>query len=273
MPDYITHQREIRALKQELADLLLEQHELEFHARKNIEAEYMVKIGALEYKAFELQCKVLRLTRKYDLISKAAASREFIVMSEIDERLVGEFSAQNEKLSESMNRVNDALEYWFSGNMSREGAPELRRLYAVLLKKLHPDLNSVQNGKIAALFSRTVDAYRNAALEELRGIGAAVEERKELTDAPAGSMDNLIKTKERLRERIGALRKNIGEIKNSYPCNQKELLDDDKKLRERTGALIGQITEYRKTCDDLEKRQAELLGKSVWIGGRAERRP
>jgi hypothetical protein len=264
-PEYEKHQREIRALKQELAALLLEQHELEFHARKNIEAEYMAKIGSLEYKAFEFRCKVLRLTRKYEVVAKAVESGELIELSQIEARLVGEFSGENEKLSESIGRVNAALERRFSGSMlSEAAAAELRQLYSVLIKKLHPDMNPVQNENVAKLFSRAIEAYRNADIDALRAVSLLAEDRKELMDAPVGSMDNLLNTKEKLRDMIGALRKTIGEIKNSYPCNQKELLDDDERVRERAGAIISAITEYRKTCDALEKRLAELLGKSVW---------
>jgi hypothetical protein len=265
-PEYEKHQRTIRALKQDLAALFLEQHELEFHTRKNTEAEYMFKIGSLEYKAFELNCKVLRLKRKHEMISAAVKSRELIELSNIDAQLVTEFNAQNEKLSESIGRVNAALEHRFSGNMpSEEAAAELRQLYAVLLKKLHPDLHPVQNEKIAKLFSAAIEAYKNADLPALRAISVMAEDRKELMDTPVGSMDNLLNTEEWLQGMIGALRKTIGTIKNTYPCNQKELLDDEDRLRERIGAIINRITEYRKTCDDLEQRIAELLGKSVWI--------
>jgi hypothetical protein len=263
MPDYEKHQREIRALKQELADLLLEQHELEFHARKTIEAEYMEKIGSLEYKAQELRCKVLRLRRKYELIAKAADSLELIELSGIDIQLIREFSEENEKLSESMGRMNAALGR--RGALSGEEAAELRRLYGSLLKKLHPDLNPVHNEAAETLFSHAVRAYRNAALEELRGIGAAAEGRKELMDAPAGSLDRLLTTKETLRKRIEAARKSIGELKNSYPCNKKDILEDDAKLGEITAALLGRIGELRKICGGLEKRIAELLGRSAWI--------
>jgi hypothetical protein len=64
---------------------------------------------------------------------------------------------------------------------------------------------------------------------------------------------------------IGTLRETVGAIKNSWPCNRKDLLEDEERLRERAGAVIDRITEYRKTCGDLEKRLAELLGRSVWI--------
>jgi hypothetical protein len=263
MPDYENHQREIRALKQELAALLLEQHEAEFHARKNIEAEYMEKIGSLEYKALEMRCKALRLGRKYELIAEAVDSLELVELSHIDLRLLREFSAHNEKLSELMGRMNAALSR--RGVLSGAETAELRQLYGTLLKKLHPDLHPVQNEAIASLFADVIRAYKNAALDELRDLYAAAEGRKELMDAPVGSMDRLLKTEERLRDQIGALQKSIKVLKNSYPCNIQNLLDDETKLRERTATLIGRITELRKTCENLEKRIAELLGRSVWI--------
>jgi hypothetical protein len=264
-PEYEKHQLEIRGLKQDLAALILEQHELEFHARKNIEAEYMFKIGSLEYKAFELNCKVLRLRRKYELISAAVRSGDLIELSPIDAQLVTEFNKQNEKLSESISRVNAALEHRFSGNMlSEAAAAELRSLYAVLLTKLHPDLHPVRNEETAKLFSAAIEAYRNANLSALKAISVSVEGRKELMDASVGSMDNLLNTKAALQDMIGAMRKTIGAIKSSYPCNQKELLEDDVRVRERAGAIITRITAYRKICNDLERRLAELLGRSVW---------
>jgi hypothetical protein len=263
MPDYEKHQQVIRALKQDLAALLLEQHELEFHERKNIEAEYMTKIGSLEYKAFEFQCKAERLRRKYELIEEAVDSRELIELSRIDPQLLREFSAHNEKLSESIGSMNAAFRS--RSAMSGGEAAELRRLYSALLKKLHPDLNPVQNETTETLLSSAVNAYRNAALDELRDLCVAAGGRKELMNAPVGSMDKLLKTEARLREQVVFLRKSIGDLKNSYPWNTRELLDDEAKLRERTAALTARIAEFRKTCDDLEKRMAGLLGRSAWI--------
>jgi hypothetical protein len=263
MPDYEKHQREIRALKQDLAALLLEQHELEFHKCKAIEAEYMARIGSLEYKAFELQCKAARLRRKYELIAQAVNSLELIELSLIETQLIREFSARTEKLSELTGRINGAL---MSGRaMSGGDGAELRQLYSTLLKKLHPDLNPVQNEATEALFSHAVGAYKNAALEELRAAAAAAEGRKELMDEPVGSMDRLLKTEARLRERVALVRRYIRGLKNSYPWNVKELLDDGEKVRERTAVLTRRIAKSRKTCDDLEKNIAALLGRSVWI--------
>jgi hypothetical protein len=236
---------------------------LELHERNNIEADYMEKIGSLEYKAFELQCKAARLERKYELIARAVDSLELIELSRIDTQLIREFSAHNEQLSESIGRMNAALRR--RDALSGAEAAELRRLYSTLLKKLHPDLNPVHNEATEALFSSARNAYRNAALEELRDLAAAAEGRKELMDDPVGSMDRLLRTEARLREQVEALRRTVGGLKNSYPWNTRELLNDGERLRNRTAALVGQIAEFRKTCDDLEKRIAGLLGRSAWI--------
>jgi hypothetical protein len=263
MPDYEGPQREIRALKQDLAALLLEQHELEYHARPSIEAEYMAKIGSLEYKALELRCKAIRLERKHELIAEAVNSLELVELSRIDAQLIRELSAHNEGLSEFMGRMNAALAR--RGSLSGGDAEELRRLYAALLKKLHPDLNPLQNETIRTLFSNALRAYRNAALDELREVCAAAEGLPELMDAPVGSMDRLLKTEERLREQIGTARESIRKLNNSYPCNARELLDDGAKLREKTAALLARIAELRAACDDQEKRIGALLARSAWI--------
>jgi hypothetical protein len=172
-------------------------------------------------------------------------------------------SAHNEKLSEFMGRMNAALAR--RGSLSGDDAAELRRLYGALLKKLHPDLNPLHNETTKALFSRALGAYRNAALEELREISAAAAGIPELMDAPVGSMDRLLKTEERLRQQIGTARESVWKLNHSYPCNARELLEDDVRLRERTAALIARIAEFRTTCDALEKRIAALLGRSAWI--------
>jgi hypothetical protein len=264
-PEYEKPRREIRDLRQSLAALLLEHHELEFHIRKKVEAEYVSAIGSLEHKALEFQYKTLRLKRKEELIRGRIDSQDVFALSQIEAQLIGEFNGQNEKLSESMSRMNAALERRFAGPVLSEGEEaELNLLYSGLIKKLHPDLNPVQNEKIEKLLSAAITAYKNAALDQLRDLSVQAEGYRELVDEPVGSMAKLEATKEKLLARVESLQKTVGDIKNSYPCNKKALLDDGEKLRERAGELIGQIREYRKNCDDLDRRVAELLGKSVW---------
>ena len=58
---------DIKQLKEDIASLYEEKDELLYHTCKIIETEYMSKIGVLEYKLYEFQCKILRLKRKIEL--------------------------------------------------------------------------------------------------------------------------------------------------------------------------------------------------------------
>ena len=67
-PEFVTLKAEVEKLRTEISMLLLERDELRLVVCKNIETAYMLALGSIEYKAYELHCKVLRLKRKIDLI-------------------------------------------------------------------------------------------------------------------------------------------------------------------------------------------------------------
>ena len=55
--------------------------------------EYMLKLGSLEYKAYETQCSALRLKRKIDLIQGKLNRQDKIIISQIEEILNEEDSS------------------------------------------------------------------------------------------------------------------------------------------------------------------------------------
>ena len=81
LPEHEALKEEIEKLRTELSMLVLERDELIFVECKNIEMAYMLSVGALEYKAYELECAVLRLKRKADLIQARKNRQEKIQCS------------------------------------------------------------------------------------------------------------------------------------------------------------------------------------------------
>ena len=67
-PEYENLKAEVERFRTELSMLMLEYDELRFVICKNIETEYMLKLGSLEYRAYEAQCTALRLKREIELI-------------------------------------------------------------------------------------------------------------------------------------------------------------------------------------------------------------
>ena len=75
-PDFEKLKSEVEKMRTELSMLLLERDELQFVICKNIETEYMLKLGSIEYKAYEAQCAALRLKRKIELIQAKKTDRK-----------------------------------------------------------------------------------------------------------------------------------------------------------------------------------------------------
>ena len=81
-PDFEKLKSEVEKMRTELSMLLLERDELQFVICKNIETEYMLKLGSIEYRAYEAQCLSLRLKRKIELIQAKKNRQEKKILFE-----------------------------------------------------------------------------------------------------------------------------------------------------------------------------------------------
>ena len=105
-PEFAALKAEVEKLRVEISMLLLERDELRFVICKNIETAYMLALGSLEYKAFELNCNVLRIKRKIDLIQAKKNRQEKIALSAIDKLLDKEFAGFQCQLNEQVDKMN-----------------------------------------------------------------------------------------------------------------------------------------------------------------------
>ncbi len=139
-PDFEKLKSEVEKMRTELSMLLLERDELQFVICKNIETEYMLKLGSIEYKAYEAQCAALRLKRKIELIQAKKNRQEKVIISAIEETLDNEFAEYQKQLDEQIDKMNDALKRSKADVLSDEDNKELKKLYRKIVKALHPDI-------------------------------------------------------------------------------------------------------------------------------------
>ena len=158
--------------------LIYQRDELALVECKNIEMEYMLALGDLEYKAYELNCLVLRLKRKAEMIRARINRQEKIILSDIESALDEEFADYQARLEEQINRMNAAIERDKCPSLSEEAAGELKKLYHAVVKVLHPNFpppfNSPVNDKspspryhISCQTKRSAISYRS--LQQSKG--------------------------------------------------------------------------------------------------------
>lgn len=257
-PDFEKLKSEVEKMRTELPMLLLERDELQFVICKNIETEYMLKLGSIEYKAYESQCTFLRLKRKIELIQAKKNRQEQVIISDIEEMLDNEFAEYQKQLDEQIDKMNDALKRSKAEFLSDEDNRELKKLYRKIVKSLHPDINSNVSEAQLQLFDNAVSAYKNGDLETLRIIGEMVGNNP-LPEQNKDAMTQLVEDRERLHGLLKSIRESIDNIKTEYPYTMKDIVEDTEKTEQKKQELESIIEQYNELIVILKTKIKEML--------------
>ena len=257
-PEFVTLKQDLEKLRTEISMLLLERDELRLVICKNIETAYMLALGSSEYKAFELQCKVLRLRRKIDLIQAKKNRQEKIVLSAIEETLDEEFAEYQRQLDEQINKMNKALDHSKGTPLTEEETKEIKKIYRNIVKALHPDLHPEVTPAQVQLFQNAVEAYEHGDLNSLRIISTMVAEPL-VVEPSESALTVLAKEKERLSKTLELIREQIAEIKSEFPYTMRELVESPEKIAEKKEEIEETLAELKEAYDFYSARLKEML--------------
>lgn len=257
-PEFVTLKQDVEKLRTEISMLLLERDELRLVICKNIETAYMLALGSLEYKAFELQCKVLRLRRKIDLIQAKKNRQEKIVLSAIEETLDEEFAEYQRQLDEQINKMNKALDHSKGTPLTEEETKEIKKIYRNIVKALHPDLHPEVTPAQVQLFQNAGEAYEHGDLNSLRIISTMVAEPI-IVEPSESALTVLAREKERLSKTLELIREQIAEIKSEFPYTMRELVESPEKIAEKKEEIEETLAELKEAYDFYSARLKEML--------------
>lgn len=249
---------DVERLRTELSMLMLERDELRFVICKNIETEYMLKLGSLEYKAYEAQCAALRLKRKIELSQARKNRQEVINLTVIDKTLDEEFLGYEKKLNEQVDKMNDALEHSKGEYLSEEDNKELKKLYCKIVKVLHPDINSEVTIAQVKMLDNAINAYKNGDLKSLRIIDEMVGDHK-LPEKHQDALTQLKEEKKRLNRMVTSIQESINKIKSEYLYCVKDILEDEKKVEQNKAELEELLKQYMELVETYNAKIKEML--------------
>lgn len=257
-PDFQKIKDNVEKLRTELSMLLLERDELQYVICKNIETAYCIKLGALEHRAYETECKFLRLKRKIELVQAKINRQEKVSVSQIELSLDDEFSEYQKKLNEQIEKMNKALERSKGRVLSDDETNEIKKLYRNVVKKLHPDLNPNITEAEIKLFQNAVSAFENGDIQSLRIINEMVGAHP-LYSSSEDAIASLIEENKHMESMIKTVQENISAIKSHYPYTVKEIVENCEKEAQRRNELLSIIDEYEEGISAYESRLTELL--------------
>ena len=141
---------------------------------------------------------------------------------------------------------------------------ELKRLFRMIVKRLHPDMNPDLTEAEKQLFNDAVQAHANGDLERLREIAEMLDDTdasEKYEDTPEGiaALNELL---QKLTEQMNSISSQIEYIKSQFPYTAKEFLADEEAVHKRQEELKAIIRDCLSTIEELNKR-IEALNKEI----------
>lgn len=244
-------------LRDELARLLAEAHDLEHIVKPNLLALYQTKIGAWELRQLEAEFETARLRRKLELVQAALNCGAPPDLPAIEVALAFEEMAWRKRLEEAAEAIRIA-ECRLECLLSPEDDRALKKCYRALVKALHPDLNPALPEDQRLLWPRVQAAYAVGDIGELRALVLLVEQPGETAPASA-TIEQLLQEGETLRRQIARVLADLERIRSQPPFPLREQLADGAWVEARRLEIERRIAGLQQRCAALEAQLDVLL--------------
>lgn len=252
----ISQTPENKALSDEIVKLnagfleLFTQHKEMVDEEPVIYSMYLNRLGYLVFELFGKKTEYSRLKMKMELIQSAINRNEKPDLPNIELKLNDQLSDYYKQIEVNAEMLQEAQEV-LKNLLPPEFTAELKEVFRVLCKKLHPDLNPDQPESDKELFLRVKAAYDLNDLLELKKILLYLDS---YSDAPPTLLtsDDKKQRIEFLKNNIESLKEKIKSLTESFPYNMKQLISDDEKIAVEQEAMKNQISFYEKEIINYE---------------------
>ncbi|MDO4536822.1 MAG: J domain-containing protein [Coriobacteriales bacterium] len=255
--------KEIRQVRDSILTAIVRMDDIKLQQIPQIRADYALKIGCWEQALLEAELAGRRAKRRLALAQAQANRGETPHMDKIEAQLDQELATWMVKAEQARLAYEHALAYLTTSSpMGKSAAQELKRLYRMLAKRLHPDICANNKEDRAALFQLAQVAYHNGNLEALRSLEVATrhldakENDLEATDDP----ELLAQELELARIEENIMLKRLDELKDCEEMRLGRLLANPDWVTARTTELRRAVEDWEQIRDDCNRRLKELGG-------------
>jgi hypothetical protein len=250
---------DVAALRDELAALLAEVDELVEFVRPNLLALYQVRLGPAELDLLSARYGLARVKRAIELAQAALNTGRKPDPGRIEAALERESTNWADLLATAAKKLAGAQQH-LKGLLPKEESEELRRLYLLLVKRLHPDLHPDLADGEKKLWHRVQEANRLNDLAGMRALLALVDAKGVPEETPA--LDVLAHEKDVLSKHVVAQRKKIAVIRSAPPFTMARELNDEVWVRARRGTLAAEAERLRRQAKELGAHLEILMADS-----------
>ena len=221
----------------------------------NLKSSYMLRVGHLEHRVFQLKTDVARWQRRFTLRQQALNRGETPNLVEIEATLDAEFQDYLKQIKEHQAALKAAAMHASMGSLSEEETNAIRMNYLKAVKKLHPDLNPDLPSAASELWHKIQAAYADGEWRELEFLVGMVDDvlkgQKTIVTG-VNALEELKQTVSRLEMRFHELTTRRAELMRKEPFCWWEFLDDEDEVSARQATLRQQIVSLEEVVGEYE---------------------
>ena len=261
-PEALEKRRKIVELRGELAVLFEKRDYMVAQEKPRLTALYIEKIGKLQYEEFALKVDVMKLKRKHQLIQASLNRGEQPNMDLVESTLEVEFMDYQMQIEAQAESIRAAKSFLEAPLMSEEDASDLKRIYRILIKRLHPDWNPGLSEERKELFVRAQAAYKSNDVQELRNILLMIE-----ADEPIQIQEETIDDDiTRLEKSLDDIRSRVDKLNAMFPFDHRDKLYDEKWIEEKQTEIKTSIARLK---DEKQQWQIFIFSQTGLTFGQA----
>ncbi len=262
-----------KGLREKLIEALVARDELIFWTAADVEADYMQKLGILEYKVIEFRYLAARMKMKVQLLQRAAEEQTALLLPQLETKLDEQLKDQMKQVVNRRRHLNVVLSRRPMDRLAGGAAAamagaspnqvllvQMKQMYRSIVERYHPILHVHQSQDDAAFFGSCAAAFRARDYLRLRQFDWMAMPISNKKSADPGA-ETMRKELPRLRDLWVKTTEEIRRLKGTFPLDQEGILADDARLRERQKLLEEEIERQRGIYREEEAKLTELLGE------------
>lgn len=256
-PEYALLLIEVNELKNEIANLIVERDWLIYYACKELKIDYTLKIGSLEYKLFLIKKKYTKNLRKLELLKELKKQKMDINIQKIERQLDNEFKKLKKPEKDMSLDIDYAIEMSSKDYFDDDLLEEMSDDYFKLQKMYNPIFNFSEDEERQKIYKKIKKYFEKGNYKKIKKLAESYDENDVFQD----EIENLKIIKEKYIEIEEIYEKEIRKIRNSFPYNQKAILEDDNLCRRKKDKINREILEIEIENKKIEKKITEILKK------------
>lgn len=249
-PEYAYLLLEVNDLKEHIAQLMVDRDMLINYIGEELQIDYMLKIGSLEYKLYIAGNDYVKNVRKLELINEKIEKKLKINLPSIERKINKEFKEKIDFEAKLSEKLDLAIEMASTEFLDYDMLEEMNLDYFKLQKMYNPIFDLEVSEEKEKFFKKIKKYYEKSNFKKIHKLAEVYDENYIYED----EIENLKILRNRYEDIVNELEKEMRKINNTFPFNQKVILEDENLYRRKKDSINKEIAEINVENKKIQKK-------------------